>query len=74
MNPKEKRDLFFRTNPDIREMYDDILRLNTQGGYNIAALENIKSHAIAHSPFYSGYSVDDKVPIIQVIRMLRYIK
>lgn len=72
MTPKEKRDLFFRTNPDIREMYDDILRTIDLGGCNIAALENIKRHAIEHSPFYSSYSVEDKFPIMTKVDLIEH--
>lgn len=70
MTSKEKRDLFFESNPDIRDMYDNILRLNNLGGDNRNAFESIKKYAIEHSPFYSKYKTEDKLPIMTKIDLI----
>lgn len=72
MTSEEKRILFFESNTDIKATYDSILETNDLGGYNNCALESIKRYALENSPFYSKYTMEDKLPIMTKVDLIEH--
>lgn len=71
-NPDAMRSQFFASNPDIKEMYDDILQFNESSTPDSreARFNAIKQYAIDNSPFYAKYNVNDTFPVLTKVDLI----